>query len=105
MGSARGRRLIAAAINHPLPLYILESLESRRLLSVSLDGAFGGASAGGIVRFDPSGQATDAARAVALQSDGKSISVGVSYGGRNNGDDFILVRLNTDGSADTSFGP
>ena len=55
--------------------------------------------------FDTVGKVTtdfpggsDAARAIAIQSDGKIIVVG------NNNNDFALTQLNTDGSIDTGFG-
>lgn len=65
----------------------------------SLDSTFG---SGGRVVIDVS-NFSEAANAVALQADGKiiitgfAINAGTSY-------DFILVRCNTDGSVDTSFG-
>jgi len=55
--------------------------------------------------FDTDGKVTtdfpggsDAARALAIQSDGKIIVVG------NNNNDFALTRLNSNGSVDTAFG-
>lgn len=43
----------------------------------------------------------DDARSVAIQSDGKIVVGGTAHNGTN--DDFALVRLNSDGSLDTSF--
>ncbi len=43
----------------------------------------------------------DAAYAVALQSDGKIVVAGYVHNGSNN--DFVVVRLNSDGSNDTGF--
>jgi uncharacterized delta-60 repeat protein len=48
------------------------------------------------------GSANDAAYSVAIQSDGKIVAAGFSNNGSNN--DFALVRYNTNGSLDTSFG-
>jgi uncharacterized delta-60 repeat protein len=48
------------------------------------------------------GSGDDKAYAVALQSDGKIVSAGASSNGTNW--DFALVRYNTDGSLDGSFG-
>jgi uncharacterized delta-60 repeat protein len=64
----------------------------------SLDATFG---SGGIVTtFIGSGH--DAANALAIQSDGKIVAAGYSYNGSDY--DFALVRYNTDGSLDTTFG-
>jgi uncharacterized delta-60 repeat protein len=59
--------------------------------------------------FDSDGKLTtavqsgaDAAYAVALQADGKILAAGYSYGSSN--EDFAVVRYNTNGSLDTSFG-
>ncbi len=65
----------------------------------ALDSSFspGGLDGNGIYRFNISG--TDAARAVALQSDGKIVIVGRA------GDDFAVARLTSAGALDTSFSP
>jgi uncharacterized delta-60 repeat protein len=66
----------------------------------SLDGAFG---TGGTVLTDLRGAlASDLALALATQSDGKIVAAGVSDAA--GGDDFALVRYNTDGSLDGAFG-
>jgi uncharacterized delta-60 repeat protein len=49
----------------------------------------------------PIGSSTDQAFAVAIQSDGKIVVAGQAYVGSNQ--DFAVVRLNSDGSLDTSF--
>ena len=59
----------------------------------SLDSSFG---TGGTVTTDLGGD--DLAYAAVLQSDGKIVAVG------ENSDDFALVRYNTDGSLDGTFG-
>ncbi|GEM_PF-891778 len=64
----------------------------------SLDPEFGN---GGIVTTDI-GAGDDRGYGVALQSDGKIVVAGSSYNGSNN--DFALVRYNSNGSLDTSFG-
>jgi uncharacterized delta-60 repeat protein len=46
----------------------------------------------------------DQATSVAIQPDGKIIAGGVSYNVSSTLNDFALVRYNTDGSVDTSFG-
>ena len=48
------------------------------------------------------GSADDYANSVAIQSDGKIVVAGYSDNGSNG--DFALVRYNTDGSLDTTFG-
>ena len=62
-----------------------------------LDTSFG--SDGKVITATSSG--SDAARSVAIQSDGKIVVAGYSNNGSN--DDFALVRYNTDGTLDTSF--
>jgi uncharacterized delta-60 repeat protein len=57
---------------------------------------------GGIV-ITNAGYTTEQARAVAVQADGKII-VGGSSNGLWNNSDFTLIRYNTDGSLDNSFG-
>src|SRR4029079_5087074 len=63
-----------------------------------LDPTFG---SGGKVFANPSGLIR--ANAVALQSDGKIVMVGVATG-PDNTDDFAAARLNADGSPDNTFG-
>ena len=48
------------------------------------------------------GSAGEAARSVAIQSDGKIVAAGASNNGSNT--DFAVVRYNADGSLDTGFG-
>jgi choice-of-anchor C domain-containing protein len=62
----------------------------------TIDNTFG---SGGKVSIDVGG--TDTARNIRVLSDGKILLVGRSSNGSNN--DFTLVRLNADGSLDTSF--
>ena len=64
----------------------------------SLDTTFG---TGGIVTT-PMGSGYDIAYALAIQSDGSILAAGSSYNGSNY--DFALVRYNTNGSLDTTFG-
>jgi uncharacterized delta-60 repeat protein len=63
----------------------------------SLDTSFDG---DGIVRTDFA-LSNEQARAATIQPDGKIVAAG--YKGEGSGDDFALVRYNTDGSLDTSF--
>ncbi|MGA9109772.1 MAG: delta-60 repeat domain-containing protein, partial [Smithella sp.] len=64
----------------------------------SLDTTFG---TGGIV-ITPMGSGYDIAYALAIQSDGRILAAGNSYNGSNY--NFALVRYNTNGSLDTTFG-
>lgn len=65
----------------------------------TLDASFGN---GGIVITDFDSQ-IDEANAIAIQSDGKILVAGVAkITGNNN--DFAIVRYNTDGTLDSSFG-
>ncbi len=64
----------------------------------SLDTSFG---QGGIVNISL-GTESSAARAVAIQPDGKIVIAGITAG--IDFRDFLLIRFNTDGSVDTSFG-
>ena len=65
----------------------------------SLDTSFG---TGGLVTTDFSGN-NDVASAITVQSDGKIVLAGYSEDASGN-DSFALVRYNTSGSLDTSFG-
>jgi uncharacterized delta-60 repeat protein len=84
-----------------------EGLGLRRFVAVrhnpdgSLDSTFG---AGGIVSI-PIGDGFAEANAVALQADGRIVIAGIPgpVGGTSNGG-FVLVRLNIDGTLDTTFG-
>src|SRR3990172_7858788 len=64
----------------------------------SLDTSFG---ADGIVTTNANGN-HDEGRAVAIQSDGKIIVAGYTWG--EDASDFLLVRFNTDGTLDSNFG-
>ena len=64
----------------------------------SLDTTFG---TGGIVTT-PIGSGNATANALGIQSDGRILAAGSSYNGSNN--NFTLVRYNTNGSLDTTFG-
>ena len=64
----------------------------------SLDTTFG---TGGIVTT-PIGSGNAIANALGIQSDGRILAAGSSYNGSNN--NFALVRYNSDGSLDTTFG-
>lgn len=64
----------------------------------SLDTSFG---TGGKI-ITPIGSGTDAAFAVAIQSDGKIVLAGYAHNGANY--DFALARYNTDGTLDPAFG-
>ncbi len=76
-----------------------EQLESRVLLSAgALDDTFDG---DGVVTTSI-GNSDDLGRVIAIQADGKIVVGGESHNGDNN--DFSVVRYNTDGSIDTSFG-
>ena len=65
----------------------------------SLDTSFGGGD--GIVTTDIDSN-SDFAYSVALQSDGKILLGGGTWNGTD--EDFVLIRYNSDGSLDTSFG-
>ncbi len=67
----------------------------------ALDTTFGSAHTG-LVLTDFGG--SDAARALAIQSDGKILAAGQTISQATNLGDFALVRYNTDGTLDTSFG-
>lgn len=82
-------------INMRNPLHLINALFLATLISLPLIGCGGGG--GGNPTFN------DRAFAVAIQSDGKIVAAGDSYNG-NNGWCFALVRYNSNGSLDTTFG-
>lgn len=107
----RARRGGACAATRPNanPSRALEGLESRVLFAAGdLDPTFGagGPDGDGIVTTNIAIVATlptaDAAQAVVIQPDQKILVGGTSGDGFTN--DFALVRYNTDGSLDTTFG-
>ena len=63
---------------------------------------FGSAGANGKVKTTV-GTSSARAQAVAVQTDGRIVAAGYAYGSTT-GKDFALVRYNTDGTLDTSFG-
>src|SRR5438034_1097322 len=83
-----------------LPLRV-EWLEDRRLLAAgALDVTFGTA---GTALVDIAG-GNDEASAVVMQSDGKLVFAGTAFDSSTNPNDFALLRLNANGSLDTTFG-
>jgi uncharacterized delta-60 repeat protein len=75
----------------------LEPLEDRQLLSGGLDPTF--AAAGKLTVPLPKGISSEWATAAVVQKDGKIVLAGQSANGT-----IELIRLNPDGTADTSFG-
>src|SRR5690348_16263922 len=68
-----------------------------------LDPAFGNAGRA-FVNSEAAFSTFEGARAVALQSDGKIVAAGFGYTGASGYSVFTVVRLNADGTTDTSFG-
>src|SRR5713101_7096792 len=81
----------------------LEALEERCVPSApgSLDTTFG---SGGIVTTSFGNRSNDYGAAVAVQSDGKIVEAGYSVGGPGNTDNFDVLRLNSNGTLDSTFG-
>jgi len=92
MGNTRGRAVLASALAAVLILSV--SFRLVRAASGDLDSSFG---TGGKLTLAFPG-ANDVARAAAIQSDGKIIAAGTD------GNDFMLVRYNSNGTVDTTFG-
>jgi uncharacterized delta-60 repeat protein len=80
----------------------LEALEDRTVPSTLFDPAFNGSGVQ-VVPFDLGGPNRDIAQAVAIQADGKILVAGSADVGTQQ-KWFALVRFNTDGSLDSSFG-
>lgn len=80
------------------------SFTTRSRKSGDVDTSFGNGSGSlaGIVVTPVSPSGSDAAPAVAIQPDGKIVAAGSVYNGTDY--DFAVVRYNTDGTLDTSFG-
>jgi uncharacterized delta-60 repeat protein len=87
---SRGRGQLAGAV--------IQALESRRLLSGSLDTSFG---SGGLVADDFSAPLDIGHSVMAVQSDGKYV-VGTTVSTKS-GAEFGLARYNADGTLDTTF--
>src|SRR6266542_283829 len=81
----------------------LEGLEARALLNAGgLDPTFGSFGKS-VVAFDKGPGFNDQARAVAVDSFGRTIVVGFAQFGPTD-HDFAVMRLNPNGSLDTTFG-
>ncbi|HEY8667175.1 MAG TPA: FG-GAP-like repeat-containing protein [Tepidisphaeraceae bacterium] len=102
MQSLKNRRTGKRSLNLA-PSAAMEMLEERRLLSTgALDTSFGNA---GKVTTDINNISIDNAFATVLQSDGKVIVGGATFKvGTNSNSDFAMVRYNTNGAVDTTFG-
>jgi uncharacterized delta-60 repeat protein len=94
-----GRVILAGAVGDPKGDTPRDIAVARFLPDGSLDDGFGG---GGWAIVDIGGS-DDLANAVALQADGKIVVAGEALDIDNNSLDVALVRLNPDGSVDTSF--
>lgn len=95
----RPRRARAHASNWLL--VVPEPLEPRRLLSAGdLDATFG---TGGAAAVDSDGN-NEQLGAMLVQPDGRILLAGSSRYGNGPESDYVLARLNADGSVDTTFG-
>ena len=90
----RSSALFAVALVFSLPFGVAEAAGH---VHGSLDSSFNGT--GKVTTLIGSGD--DAGYALAIQKNGKLVAAGTSYNG--SGNDFALVRYNTNGSLDTSF--
>jgi uncharacterized delta-60 repeat protein len=73
---------------------------TRYLSDGTLDPGFG---VGGLVTT-PVGPGLDFSQGLTVQSDGKVVAVGAAYNASGSNSDFAVVRYNTDGTLDLSFG-
>src|SRR5215471_8345479 len=105
---ARRRRTIATAAQLRMARAIIETLESRRLLSASTSGAidhsFGVNGVGTVPLNSPY-----TIYASTVQSDGKILAIGTVFNdgfddASGTGEDFAIVRFNKDGTPDGTFG-
>ncbi len=74
---------------------------ARYNINGSLDTTFG---TGGILITDINGYYSEKCKSVAIQNDGKILLGGYGQHNANDNSYFILVRYNTDGTLDTTFG-
>jgi uncharacterized delta-60 repeat protein len=94
-----GKIVVAGATTHPETG--LDFVIVRYLPDGSLDASFGDAGKT-VVSLSAD---SDSANALLIQEDGKIVAAGsANQGASTSGVDFALVRLNTDGSLDESFG-
>ena len=91
-------RLVALSLFFAILFLIPGIPRSEQAAPGDLDFTFG---TGGIVTT-AIGTAEDKVNSLAIQPDGKLVAAGYSYNGVQN--KFALVRYNTDGSLDSSFG-
>jgi len=85
-----GKIVVAGSLNNNFGLV-------RYNANGSLDSTFG---SGGIVSINPQDTAVDVLFGIAIQSNGKILAAGPV----NAGNDFFMIRLNPNGSLDTTFG-
>jgi len=82
-------------------LTLFVSVQMAQAVDGDLDPTFG---TGGMLMTDIN-RSTDIATAVAVQADGKLVVVGTTYKQNDYSDeDFVVVRCNTDGTLDNTFG-
>lgn len=101
---ADGKIVAVGAVNLIVgpPTFTQDSVIVRYQTNGKLDETFDG---DGIIVIDAAtGNRDDMARDVAIQSDGKIVSAGYADLSSTVNDDFALLRVNTNGSLDTSFG-
>jgi uncharacterized delta-60 repeat protein len=97
------RRLRAALILTLLTavcVFFISPLQVRAAAG-DLDSSFG---VGGKVVTDVSGLTEESGEDVAVQPDGKILLAGFALNSTNGTDDFVVLRYNSDGSLDTTFG-
>jgi len=95
-----GKILVAGEANFNGPNHTGDFAIARYNQDGSLDNSFG---TGGKIITDFFGY-SDRADGIAVEADGKIIVAGTSGDGNSNGFDFAMVRYNSDGSFDNSFG-
>jgi uncharacterized delta-60 repeat protein len=93
-------RRLGAALAAAAALFVWASLHVAYAADGDLDFNFGGGDGLVTTNFN---NTTDEARAVAIQPDGKIVTVGTTHVSENDYD-FSVARYNSDGSPDTTFG-
>jgi len=93
-------KLILAGYSHPPPTTYREITLIRYLSNGDIDNNFG---TNGVVIFDVSNRDADVF-SVDLQTDGKIVAAGYSKSSSSNNDDFTVVRFDSTGNPDSTFG-
>lgn len=95
-------RILVAGGGDPIGSAYSTFLAARYLADGTIDSSFGTAGLQ-VIDTNPSGSSSGVPKSAVLQTDGKLILVGYDTSGSGTNENWVVVRLNPDGSLDTTF--